>query len=719
MVLSLSLIALSPLHPHFMDSFFASIQNNPLTDFTILLLVTLTLPPLFERLRLPGLVGLLFAGVVLGQDGLGWLSGESESIKLFSDIGKIYLMFVAGLEIDLSEFRRNRNRSLLYGFLTFLIPLITGTIVGRSFGFPWNGSVLLGSLFASHTLLGYPIVQRLGVVRNEAVMVTIGATIFTDIAALLVLAVCISIHAGSFSALGLVGQLVAIVVYSFVILVGLDWAGKEYFRRTGDEQGNQFLFVLLAVFLASVGAQMINVDKIVGAFLAGLAVNDAVGNGPVKEKVEFMGTTLFIPFFFVGIGLLLNVPTFIDTLQNYLPLVLAIVGGLILSKGLAALLAQLKLNYTWVEGLTMWSLSMPQVAATLAAAVAGYQAINVNGDRLVSETVLNAVIVLMLVTSILGPVLTARFAPKIAHPHILANLDKDEVIPDHLLPGALVRVTSPPMPNSFTALIPIQNPQSLPYLLEMGGLIARHEAGKVVPLAIAKAPVHMDDPALNLRIQKNQALLDEAIAITKTLNIAASSSLRIDDDVARAISRTAREKDADLIIMGWNERSLGLRAKLFGSTIDSVFWSAHCPVAVMRLLGDPRSFRRILLPVKNLTPQALELFQFTQLLAETNDAIITLLHICPHLTPPSQIQDFKAELAEFLARSHANIHYPVKVICHDDTAKVLIRAANAFDLVVLRSFRRRSVGGVALSEITDQILREINSSFVLFGEPHS
>ena len=702
-----------------MDGFFASIPNNPLTDFTILLLVTLALPPLFERLNLPGLVGLLFAGVVLGQDGLAWLSGDSESIKLLSDIGKIYLMFVAGLEIDLKEFRRHRNRSLLYGCLTFLVPLLMGIAVGRGFGLGWNGSVLLGSLFASHTLLGYPIVQRLGVVRNEAVMVTIGATIFTDISALLVLAVCIAIHSGSFSALSLVVQLVAIAVYSFVVLVGLDWAGKEYFRRTGDEQSNQFLFVLLAVFLASVGAQMINVDKIVGAFLAGLAVNDAVGEGPVKEKVEFMGSTLFIPFFFVGMGLLIDIPAFMTTLRDYFPLVLAIVGGLILSKGLAAFLAKLKLGYTWAEGLTMWSLSLPQVAATLAAAVAGYQAVNPNGDRLVSETILNAIIVLMLVTSILGPVLTAQFAPKIAPPNSLADLEDAPSFPDESSPHLPVETLSQPDSKPFTVLVPIQNPQTLPYLLEMGSLISRHESGKVVPLAIVKAPVHMDDPALNNRLKKNQALLDRAIGITESLKVAASSSLRIDDDVARAISRTAREKNADLIIMGWSEQSLGLRAKLFGSTIDSVFWSAHCPVTVMRLLADPRSFRRILFPVKNLTPQALELFQFTQLLAETNDAIITLLHVCPYLTPGGQVRDFKEELAEFLVQSNASIHYPVKVVCHDDAAKVLIRASNAFDLVVLRSFRRRSVGGVALSEITDQILREINSSFVLFGEPHS
>ena len=368
----------------------------------------------------------------------------------------------------------------------------------------------------------------------------------------------------------------------------------------------------------------------------------------------------------------------------------------------------------------MWSLSLPQVAATLAAAVAAYQALNPNGDRLVSETILNSIIVLMLVTSILGPILTAQFAPKIVPPNTLGNLGIDEITsPEDALDNLPVDSFTLSDSTRFSVLVPTQNPQTLPYLLEMGSLIARQESGTVIPLAIAKAPLHMDDPELNRRLKTNQALLDQATTITQTLNVTSHPSLRIDDDIARAISRTAREKNTNLIIMGWSKQSLGLRAKLFGSTIDSVFWSAHCPVAVMRLLSDPRSFRRILFPVKNLTPQALELFQFTQLLAESNGAIITLLHVCPYLTPSSQVEDFKARLAEFLAQSNASTDYPIKIVCHSDAAKVLIRASHTFDLVVLRSFRRRSVGGVALSEITDKILREINSSFVLFGEPHS
>ena len=261
-----------------MEQLLPAMPAGPLGTFTILLLVSLLVPPLAQQLRLPGLVGLIGAGAVLGEHGLNWIDADSETMQLLSDIGKIDLMFVAGLEIDLAEFRRARNRSLSFGVATFVLPLLAGLLVGRAFGSDWNASILLGSLMSSQTLLAYPIVSRLGVARSEPVVVTIGATIFTDIAALLLLAVSISIHTGGFSPFNLIAQVVGLALYAAVVLVGFDWAGRRYIQRTGDEQSNQFLFVLLAVFLASVGAQAINIDRIVGAFLAGLAVNDAIGH---------------------------------------------------------------------------------------------------------------------------------------------------------------------------------------------------------------------------------------------------------------------------------------------------------------------------------------------------------------------------------------------------------------------------------------------------------
>ncbi len=689
------------------------ILDTPLFAVTLLLLVVLVIPPIFERLRLPGLVGLLVAGVCLGPNGLQLLNPEDDTIELLSDVGKIYLMFVAGLEIDLADFRKTRNRSLSFGFATFAIPLLTGLAVGRFGGFDWNTSALIGSLLASHTLLAYPIVSRLGVVRNEAITVTIGATIFTDIAALLVLAICIPIHLGDFSPEGLVLQLISLVLYATVVLFGFDWLGREYFRRTGDEQSNQFLFVLGAVFLASLGAQAINVDKIVGAFLAGLAVNDVVGRGPVEEKVVFVGSVLFIPFFFVGMGLLLDVQAFARTLTLDLGLVLGIVGGLILAKLAAAAVIRLVYRYSRNEMLTMWSLSLPQVAATLAAALAGYQAVNAAGDRLLSDSVFNSVIVLMLITSLLGPVLTAHFArrlPRGPQPLSETTLDWDLAATN---PGNPVNDTVEP----FTIVVSVRNPLTQHYLIGMAALLARHELGRVVPLIVAPAHVHMDEPQLNVAIDHSRKLLQRSETAAKAFGVPVQPLLRIDDDVAQGISRAAREVNAKLVVMGWSDQ--GLRARLFGSIIDQVFWSSHCPVVVMRLLEEPLKIRRLLVPIKIITPTAIQTVRFAQLFANTNEGGLTLLHVGDRRTTREEVQAFEAQLAAIMSTGGPPIPYQIETVLEDDAARAIVQVSRDFDMVVLRSMRRRTAGGLAVSNVTTQAIQEITCSLVLFGEPHS
>ena len=688
----------------------SSFQTNPLLTFTLLLLVALTLPPIFERIKLPGLVGLLFAGVVLGSNGLGLLDAKSETMKLLSDIGKIYLMFVAGLEIDLEEFRKTKERSLGFGFATFIVPLIFKTAIARFFDLGWNASILVGSLLASHTLLGYPIVKRLGVVANEAVTVTIGATIFTDIAALLVLAVCVSIHGGEFSATGLIVQLVTLGIYAAIVLVGFDKAGKEYFRRTGDEQSNQFLFILLAVFLASVGAQIINIDKIVGAFLAGLAVNDVVGRSPVEEKIEFVGSTLFIPFFFVGMGLLLDIPGFINTVTTELPLTLGIVGGLFISKFLAAAIAKLLYGYSWVQTLTMWSLSLPQVAATLAAALAGVQA------GLLSDSIFNVVIVLMLITAIAGPILTTSFARQLSIT-IPDNSAKEYHLKDNnsqaLNPSGELNNKST---TRFRVIVPVANPGTERNLIEMGALLARHEQGKVISLSIAKAHVHMDDPELKKTIRRSRKLLKQAVAVTQEFGAVGKSLIRIDDDVVRGITRAAREENANLIVMGWS-RTSNLRSRLFGNAIDGVFWSAHCPVAVMRLLKEPIDIHSLLVPIKSFNARSKLTIEFALLFAETNNAAITLLHISDRQTPASEVLALETQLQN-LVTEHLQLEIIVKVVRHDRTAESILARAKNHDLVILRSTRLRTAGGLVVSDVSDRLVRQLNSSFILFGEPH-
>jgi Kef-type K+ transport system membrane component KefB/nucleotide-binding universal stress UspA family protein len=675
---------------------------EPIVSFAILLAVILIVPLFFERLKLPGLLGLLLAGVVLGPNGLQVFDTESETIRLLSDIGLIYLLFMSGLEIDIEEFQANKHRSATFGFYTFAVPLITGTIVGRLFGFDWNASILIGSLFASHTLLAYPIVSRLGVVNNQAVLITIGATIFTDIGALLVLAICLGIHEGEFTVFSMVRLLLSLVIYSALVLFGFNWIGKEFFRRSGEEEGNQFLFILLVVFLAALGAEVIGVEKIVGAFLAGLAVNSVVGDGPVKEKVLFVGSVLFVPIFFIDLGLLVDIPAFISSL-GAIWLTVAILIGLIGSKFGAALLAKLTFGYTWREMLTMWSLSLPQVAATLAATLVGYRA------GILSEGVLNGVIVLMLVTATLGPLITARSAAGLTVPEV--PLETDEPLDD------LDTVTNGVQRRSLNIVVPVYNPQTERSLIEMAALLVRYETGRIIPLAITAAHAHMDAPQLQGGLGRSQVLLERATELSRSLGVEAEPLFRIDDSIAQGISRASREQNADLIIMGWG-KTTGLRARLFGNVIDSVLWASHCPVAVTRLLDSPSNIRRILVPIENLSQQAAGVIRFAEILAAASQAHVTLLHVCDTRTTPNRIAWIESQLELLVSRYSPNSQPEIQIIKDDHVAGAILNMAQSYDLVVLRSVRRRmSFGELAISDVTTEVVKQLNSSLVMFGEP--
>jgi Kef-type K+ transport system membrane component KefB len=360
---------------------------------------------------MPAVVGLLLAGVALGPNGLHVLPKSDPIGEFFAEVGKLLLMFFAGLEIDLTQFRRTAGRSLAFGLLTFAIPQIVGTGVGLLAGYGWLASVLIGSLMASHTLLGFPIVQRMRLVTDEAVAVTIGGTVLTDLMSLLVLAICLPIHTSGFSTSAFVLQIGEMVAFVLLVVFGLSALGRWLLRRMGDSKEKQVVLILLIVVVAACGAELINLEGIIGAFLAGLAINQALGRGQAKEELEFLGNTLFIPMFFVTIGFLIDVQVFLHTLVTRIWLVLGIVGGLVASKYLAAYLAQRLFAYSSNQRRLIWSLSLPQVAATLATAIVAYQTKNADGVRLIDEPMINTVLVLVVVTSLLGPVLTEIVGP--------------------------------------------------------------------------------------------------------------------------------------------------------------------------------------------------------------------------------------------------------------------------------------------------------------------
>jgi Kef-type K+ transport system membrane component KefB len=397
-----------------LDGFLESLTQLPLmARFALAMAIIFVVPTLCEKVRLPSVVGLVLAGVVFGPHGLHVGPKSHEVAHFFADVGKLLLMFFAGLEIDLVQFRRTGNRSLIFGCVTFGLPLACGTLAGLGFGYGWVGALLIGSLLASHTLLGFPIIQRLGLVRDEAVTVTVGATVFTDIASLMVLAVCIPIHVSGFSTQAFVLQLAQLAAYVPFVLFGLGGVTRWLMPRVKNKEG-QFLVMLVIVSLSAIGAELIHLEGIIGAFLAGLALNQSVHESEAKNELEFLGNTLFIPMFFITVGFLIDTRVFAATIARHMGLVAAIVGGLILSKLLAALLARQAFGYSRDQALVMWSLSLPQVAATLAAALVAYEARNDAGVRLIDQPVLNTVIILMLVTSLLGPVLTEQFGRRLA-----------------------------------------------------------------------------------------------------------------------------------------------------------------------------------------------------------------------------------------------------------------------------------------------------------------
>lgn len=389
-------------------------QNLPtLARFAVALAVIVGVPPLSRRLRLPGVVGLLLFGVLIGPHALGLYPLHPAVADFFADLGKLLLMFFAGLEIDLALFRRARTRSILFGLLTTVVPLMLGTGVGFLFGYRLIPAVVLGSLLASHTLLGSPIVARLGETRLEPITITVGATVVSDTLSLVVFAVCVSTYEKGFSISGLAVQLLEIAIFVPLILFGLSRFGSYLLKKVESDENAYFVLMLAILAVADLVVRSIHLPGIVGAFLAGLAVNAAAHEKPAKEKLEFFGNSLFIPTFFVVTGFLIDPRTFVSVMIDNSALAAAVVGALLAGKWIAAEIAGRAFGYSAGSRMTMWSLTLPQVAATLAATLVAFNTFDPAGQRLLDSRLLNVVLVLMLTTAILGPVLTERLAPRL------------------------------------------------------------------------------------------------------------------------------------------------------------------------------------------------------------------------------------------------------------------------------------------------------------------
>lgn len=376
--------------------------KNPVLIFSLILYITLLAPILLDRLKVPHLIGMILAGAIVGPHGFNLMTRDS-SIILFGTVGLLYIMFLAGLEIDLADFRKNSGKSMVFGLFTFLIPMTMGTLAGiYVLEFSMVTSILLASMFASHTLIAYPIVSRFGVTRNRAANIAVGGTMITDTLALIVLAAVVGMVSGKVEDGFWFKMALSLLTFGGSIVLIFPLVGRCFFKKF-DNSIVQYNFVLAMVFLGAFMAEAAGFEPIIGAFLAGLALNRLVPRtSPLMNRIEFVGNALFIPFFLIGVGMLIDYRAFFKDSETILVAFTMTVIALA-SKYLAALATQKIFGFSRDERRLIFGLSSAQAAATLAAVLVGYNIILETGAdgqpiRLLSESVLNGTILMILVT---------------------------------------------------------------------------------------------------------------------------------------------------------------------------------------------------------------------------------------------------------------------------------------------------------------------------------
>ncbi len=417
--------------------------HNPVLIFSLVLFIILFAPIVLSRLRIPHIIGLILAGAVIGPHGVNLMLRDS-SIQLFGTVGLLYIMFLAGLEIDMADFKKNKYKSILFGLFTFSIPMTMGTLVSYYLlEYSILSSVLLASMFASHTLIAYPIVSKFGVIKNRAVNVAVGGTMITDTLTLLVLAIVVGIVKEGVGKEFWITLGISLAVFAFIVLVLIPIVARWFFRQQKDSV-SEYIFVLGVVFFSAFLAELAGVEPIIGAFLAGLALNRLIPHtSALMNRIEFVGNALFIPFFLIGVGMLIDFKIF--TAGTEALIIAGVMTTLaVISKFIATYLTKLSFRFTKDEFYMMFGLSSAHAAATLAAVLVGYNIIlgtDANGEpiRLLNEDVLNGSIVMILITCTISSFVVSRAARKIADTEKEAEHspeETNEVINNFLIPVA-------------------------------------------------------------------------------------------------------------------------------------------------------------------------------------------------------------------------------------------------------------------------------------------
>lgn len=503
--------------------------TDPTWNFFVVLGIILFAPMLLERLRVPSIVGLIFAGVVIGPHGFGVLERD-DSFELFGKVGLYYIMFLASLEMNLQDVQKIKGRALVLGLLSFAIPMAIGFAVNRAVlpGYAVAAAVLMAAMYASHTLISYPIVLRYGISRLPSVSIAVGGTIVADTLTLLVLAVVGGMFKEQVTGLYWLWLVVKVMLIGAGILIAFPAIGRWFFRRY-DDGVVQYIFVLVLVFLGAGLMEMVGIEGILGAFLAGLALNRLIPpTSPLMSHVEFVGNALFIPYFLIGVGMLIDLRALGHSGAILVAAVMTLTS--IATKWLAAFSTQKIFKMQPDDRRLMFGLTGARAAATLAVVLVGYKIILPDGTRLLDDDVLNGAMVLILVTCVVSSLVTDRAARKMATRGTPADAQADA-------------------PKGGRIVLAISNPETVRPLVHIALMLQpEREEGSITALNV----VLENEPAAAAEGGKG---LQKAVKIAAAANVKIQTHSRWSVNVVSGIAHTVKEQNATDLLIGLHQKS--------------------------------------------------------------------------------------------------------------------------------------------------------------------
>lgn len=538
--------------------------HQPVAIFLLVLSIILLAPLIFNRLKIPHIVGMIIAGVLVGPYGFNLLERDA-SFQIFGQVGILYLMFLAAVEIDTYHLKKNLRKGLIFGLITFLIPMAGGIAASRfAFNAPWHTCVLIASMYASHTLISYPIITRFGLSNTRSAIISVCGTIITVFLALVALAQVVEFSdTGGFSWLGMTRLLGLVAVY--VVAVGWTFPhlARFFFRQFSDSV-TQFIFVLALVFVASLLAQLIGLEAILGAFYAGLVLNKFIPNrSQLMGRIEFVGNAIFIPYFLIGVGMLINVGVILKG-WNVAWVATNMIATALLCKWLSAWITQKMFRMTSNDRSLMFGLTSGKAAATIAATMVGYQ------YGLLNEDLMNGAVLMILVCSSVASITTQRAAIKLR-----INLTDETLRKDELQERRNAR-----------QLVAIANPVTAEGLMKMTVLM-RHPRNTLPVSAIF---VRNNDDN-NIAVMGRTALKTAREAVDE-MDVKVDEIERFDLNIVSGLVNVAKERDCSDIIVGMH-RKTNIVDTFYGQMIENLLAATNKMILMSRCYIPVNTLRRI------------------------------------------------------------------------------------------------------------------------------